>query len=180
METLAVLLIILFLALLASIFGINLVFRLLTERVPYVSSNAATIRLLLDNLKIPENAVFYDLGCGDGRILAAVKKRFPTVTTIGYERAWLPLVLGWLRFSKRGVELRNDDFFSADLRDATVVFCYLLPSMMARFSNVAKTMFKPGTQIVAHDFPLPGWTPIRVVRSEPHAKERTVLFFYQA
>lgn len=178
MGTLVVLFIILFLALLASIFGINLVFRLLTERVPYVPSNNTTIQLLSKQLALPPNAVFYDLGCGDGRVLAAVKERFPSVRAIGYERAWLPLVLGRLRFRRRGVELRNADFFSADLRDATVVFCYLLPSMMARFSNIVKTAFKPGTQIIAHDFPLPGWTPTKIVRSEPNTKERTTLYFY--
>lgn len=178
MGTLVVLFLILFLALIALLFGVNLIFRLLTERVPYVPSNTATIRLLLDHLELPENAVFYDLGCGDGRVLAAVKERFPSVRTIGYERVWLPLAFGWLQYHRRGVELRNADFFTADLRDANVVFCYLLPSVMERFAHGAKTKFQPGTQIIAHDFPLPGWTPQRMVRSEPPSKGKTTLYFY--
>lgn len=163
-----------------AILSVNLVFRLLTERVPFIPSNAETTRRLLENLELSDGAVFYDLGCGDGKILAAVKKRFPGATTIGYERAWLPLVLAWLKYRHLGIQLRNADFYHADLRDATVVFCYLLPPVMQRFADFAKTALKPGTQIIAHDFPLPGWTPTKTVRSKLGAKERTTLYFYRA
>lgn len=161
-----------------AILSVNLVFRLLMERVPFVPSNSETIRRLLENLELPDGAVFYDLGCGDGKVLAAVKKRFPNVTAIGYERAWLPLVLGWLKYWRFGVQLRNADFYHADLHDATVVFCYLLPPVMQRFADFAKTALKPGTQIIAHDFPLPGWTPTKIVRTDPGSKSKTTLYFY--
>jgi hypothetical protein len=37
----------------------------------------------------------------------------------------------------------------------------MLPEFMARLGPVLQKSLKPGTRIVAHDYPLPGWKPVQ-------------------
>ena len=47
-------------------------------------------RLDANNLEIKNNSVFYDLGCGDGRVLVAFAKKHPAVKMVGVDISFLP------------------------------------------------------------------------------------------
>ncbi|HYT89164.1 MAG TPA: 50S ribosomal protein L11 methyltransferase, partial [Gemmataceae bacterium] len=58
------------------------------------------------------------------------------------------------------VEIRQGDALKvADLARATVVVTYMLPEFMEKLRPVLRKHLKPGTRIVAHDYPVPGWEP---------------------
>ncbi|MEO7134015.1 MAG: class I SAM-dependent methyltransferase, partial [Vicinamibacterales bacterium] len=54
------------------------------------------------------------------------------------------------------------DLFEADLGKATVITLYVSPSMMKMLAPRLRAL-KPGTRIVSHQFPIPGWEPDRRV-----------------
>ena len=50
---------------------------------------------------------------------------------------------------------------TTDIREATVVTVYLLPSVMGKVAKKLRAELRPGTRIVVHDFPFPDWKPER-------------------
>jgi hypothetical protein len=56
----------------------------------------------------------------------------------------------------------SGDLFEADLGQATVITLYVSPNMMKMLAPRLRAL-KPGTRIVSHQFPIPGWEPDRRV-----------------
>ncbi|MCD4756151.1 class I SAM-dependent methyltransferase [bacterium] len=85
------------------------------------------LRPLAKKMKLKKGDVFADLGCGDGRVVFEVAKRYKDVKCIGYEISPIHLMLANLSktllypFTKR-VVIYPEDFTKADLRDITVVY----------------------------------------------------------
>lgn len=167
------------LALIALVFAINSLFRMVTDRVPYVPSSMWAARWLAENLELPANAVIYDLGCGDGRMLVALKKKFPTIRAIGYERSWWPLLLAWFRARPHGVELRAQSFYAADLSDADFVFCFLIDSVMPKLEKKLQAQLRPGICVASYGFTFPTWKPERIIPN-PNPKRKSGLYLYRA
>jgi SAM-dependent methyltransferase len=134
-----------------------------TCRLIYVPTEQVVVDKMLDMAKVTDKDVVYDLGCGDGRIVATAAKKFgakgvgvdidpprikdsnETIKTLGVEKL---------------VEIRQGDALKVkDLERATVVMLYMLPEFMAKLEPIAKKRLKPGTRIVAHDYAFPNWKP---------------------
>ena len=82
---------------------------------------------LVDKMNLKKGDVFADLGCGDGRIVFEVAKRYKDVQCIGYEIS--PILLMIANLSKlllypcsKRVHIYAEDFTKADLKDITVVY----------------------------------------------------------
>jgi predicted O-methyltransferase YrrM len=57
------------------------------------------------------------------------------------------------------VEFRLADLFESDLREATVVTLYLLPSLNVKLMPKLRKELRKGARIVSHDFDMGGWKP---------------------
>ena len=107
--------------------------------------------------------VVYDLGSGDGRIPIIAAQKYgargvgieidPTLV----ERAWR--IANEAEVANR-VSFIVGDLFEADLGNATVITLYVSPNMMKMLAPRLRAL-KPGTRIVSHQFPMPGWEPDR-------------------
>jgi hypothetical protein len=51
------------------------------------------------------------------------------------------------------------DLFTADIKEATVVALYLLPSLNLKLLPKLRAELKPGTPIVSHAFDMGDWKP---------------------
>jgi len=110
--------------------------------------------------------VVYDLGSGDGRIPIIAAQKYgargvgieidPTLV----ERAWR--IANEAEVANR-VSFIVGDLFEADLGQATVITLYVSPNMMKMLTPRLRAL-KPGTRIVSHQFPMPGWEPDRRIR----------------
>src|ERR1700685_2741180 len=80
--------------------------------------------------------VVYELGSGDGRLLLVCAMFQSEAKFIGIERNPILHVTALVRKRFSGnpsnVEFRWQNFFDADLRDATKIYAYLLDNTMAR------------------------------------------------
>src|SRR6185436_10090244 len=98
--------------------------------------------------------VVYDLGCGDGRIPITAAQKYgargigididPQRIAEANENAKAAGVTDKVRFL-------NQDLFTSDFKEATVVTLYLLPSLNEKLIPQLKAL-KPGTRIVSHAF----------------------------
>lgn len=131
---------------------------LLQERapdVPYVPTPPAIVDGMLKAAKVTRNDVVYDLGCGDGRIVIAAAKQFGA-RGVGVDID--PRRIDEARENARAagvtdlVTFRVQDLFSTDLREATVVALYLLPSLNTRLIPKLRADLRPGSRIVSNSF----------------------------
>jgi SAM-dependent methyltransferase len=135
-----------------------------TERRPdviFVPTRELVIEAMLNAAKVGPNDVVYDLGCGDGRIVVAAAKRGARAVGIDIDPERIKEANA--NAVKNGVtdrvQFRQEDLFEADIREATVVTLYLLPSLNVKLRPRLMDQLKPGTRIVSHDFDMGDWAP---------------------
>jgi SAM-dependent methyltransferase len=135
--------------------------------VPYVPTPEHVVAKMLDLANVTSNDIVYDLGCGDGRIVITAAKE------LGARGAGIDIDPDRIKqcelnainagVSNR-VRFELTSVFRADIAEASVVALYLLPWMNAQLRPRLLTELKPGTRIVAHQFPISGWSADRIVR----------------
>ena len=133
--------------------------------VVYVPTPQAVVDKMLQMAAIKPGDVVYDLGCGDGRVVVTAAKRYG-VKAAGFDidPARIKESLANVHTNKveHLVSIQQKDIFTLDLREATVVFLYLLPSLNVRLMPQLEKL-KPGSRIVSHDFDMRGAKPLQVV-----------------
>jgi SAM-dependent methyltransferase len=135
-----------------------------TKGALYVSTSRVRIAAFMDAVPMNSGQLLADLGCGDGRVLRHVRKRYG-VQAVGFEinpLAYLKVRVAC--FGVQGVKIRLQNFWRADLTGVDIVFCYLFPDVMKSLSAKLRSELKPGAVIVSCNFALPGLTPERVLR----------------
>ena len=131
--------------------------------VIYVPTPDEVVAKMLSIARVGPNDIVYDLGSGDGRIVIAAVRDFGARKGVGLEIDPQRLIEANenARLAKvtDRVQFRDDDFFTADLSEATVVTMYLLPMINARLYPKLRGL-KPGTRIVSHNYDIsPEWKP---------------------
>jgi len=133
--------------------------------VIYVPTPQAVVDKMLEMAEVKPGDVVYDLGCGDGRVVATAAKKYG-VKAIGFDIDPVRVKESIETVRSNKVEhlasIKEADVFTLDLREATVVFLYLLPSLNVRLMPQLEKL-KPGSRIVSHDFDMRGAKPAQVV-----------------
>ena len=135
--------------------------------VPYVPTREEIIDVILKALDLREGDVLYDLGCGDGRIPVEAAKKYPIKKAVCVEIRDDLIERARERVKEAGVENKVDiikgDFFKVPIKDATVIYMYLLTSVNEQLRPKLERELKIGTRIVTLDFQIPGWKPARTI-----------------
>lgn len=129
---------------------------------PYVPSSDERVRMMLRMSRLQPGERVVDLGSGDGRLVISAAAL--GATAIGYEvNPFLTLrarAIAWKAGLAKRVDFHNETFLRAPLGDYDVIFCYLLPSLMAKVEAKLERELKPGARVVVNAFPLPSWKPV--------------------
>lgn len=133
--------------------------------VIYVPTPPEVVRQMLLTAKVGPGDVVMDLGSGDGRIPIAAVKDFGATRGIGVELDHQRVLEARANAQAAGVAERvtflEQDLFTTDLSQATVIAMYLLPRINARLAPVLRAL-APGTRIVSHNYDMgPAWKPAR-------------------
>jgi len=135
-----------------------------TQGALFVSTSAIRIRAFLDAVPMKSGDLFVDLGCGDGRVLRAARKRYG-VRALGYEVNPLAYFMAVIKsLGMKGVKIKYKNFHRADIGRADVVFCYLFPDVMKEVADKLAGELPSESWVVSCNFPLPGWSPRKVIR----------------
>jgi ribosomal protein L11 methylase PrmA len=131
--------------------------------VIFVPTPPEVVAAMLKVAKVSKGDVVYDLGSGDGRIPIAAVKDFGAARATGIDIDPQRIKEATANLQKAGVGDRvrflNQDLFTTDLSEATVVTLYLLPSLNLKLLPKLKAELKPGTRIVSHAFDMGDWVP---------------------
>jgi SAM-dependent methyltransferase len=136
-----------------------------TADVVYVATPHDVVDRMLAIAKVTSNDVVYDLGCGDGRVVATAGRTYGCHGVgfdISPERvAESRKTLEEYKVQDR-VKIEQRDIFELDLGPANVITLYLLPRLNVRLIPQLERL-RPGSRIVSHDFDMKGVEPDRVV-----------------
>lgn len=131
------------------------------NRAPFIPSSRKAIRVTLNKIPLPPTGKIIDLGAGDGKFLRAAKRKYPELNVIGYEISPLALLVTNVKnfFSRTKVTVLKQDMFTADISQADMVFCFLLPKDLKRLEQKLQTELKPGSKVISNTFSFPHWQP---------------------
>ena len=130
--------------------------------VIYVPTRQSVVDAMLKVANVKPGDVVYDLGCGDGRIV--VSAALLGARGVGIDIDPKRVAEANENVKKHGVgdrvKILNQDLFTTDLSEATVVTLYLLPNLNLKLRPTLWKTLKPGTRIVSHDFSMgEDWKP---------------------
>jgi SAM-dependent methyltransferase len=116
----------------------------------------------LDLLDLKPGQVFFDLGCGDGRLLSLAAGR--GLKAVGYELNPFLFVYAWVTTRRHGrkVKVKWGNFWRADLSAADGVFVFLIDHFMKRLDKTM-TRYSKSHQIklVSNSFKIPSKKPLK-------------------
>ena len=125
---------------------------------------------------VQKGDVLYDLGSGDGRIPITAARRYGIKATgidIDPERIREANENAKKAGVANLVQFRQENLFTANFRDATVITLYLLPDLNVKLRPKLWNELKPGTRIVSHQFEMGAWKPEKRLESNG----RTIYFW---
>jgi hypothetical protein len=144
----------------------------------YAITPDAIVTEMLKLAGVGPNDFVIDLGSGDGRLVIAAVKDFGARRGLGVDINEKLVAYANASAAQDGIADRarfeRRDLFDTDVRNATVVTVYLFPAVMRRLRDKLWAELAPGTRVVSHDFPFPGWAAERVATYAAPDKNDTV------
>jgi predicted RNA methylase len=148
--------------------------------VIFVPTPQEVVDAMLKLAKVTKNDVIYDLGSGDGRIpITAAKTYGARGVGIDIDPQRIKEATENLKTAGVGdrVKFLNQDLFTTDISEATVVTLYLLPSLNVKLIPKLNKELKPGTRIVSHAFDMSADGTNRMPKETLNVNGRTVYFW---
>jgi predicted RNA methylase len=144
--------------------------------VIFVPTPQEVVDAMLKLAKVTKNDVIYDLGSGDGRIpITAARTYGARGVGIDIDPQRIKEATENLKAAGVGDRVRflNQDLFTTDISEATVVTLYLLPSLNLKLIPKLNKELKPGTRVVSHAFDMGTAKPLETI----NVNGRTVYFW---
>jgi Mycolic acid cyclopropane synthetase len=106
--------------------------------------------------------LLYDLGSGDGRVLIAAAKKY-RIKAVGFEVDPGLVKLAREKIKQENLEqlleVRHQDFMTADLSSASVVTLYLSHDGNQALKPMLLRQLQPGARIISYTFDMGDWPP---------------------
>jgi len=126
---------------------------------PYVPTNKKTLEKILAELKPKRNKLFFELGCGDGRVVkTAVEKYHLKGIGVDINPFWIFfLKLKSFIFKINNPRFFYQDMFKTNLSKADYIYCFLMPPLLKRLKTKFEKELKKNAIVISHGFSIPHW-----------------------
>ncbi len=134
--------------------------------VIFVPTPAEVVKGMLELAKVTKDDLVYDLGCGDGGIVVAAARDYGArAVGVDIDPVRIKEANENVEKNKVGdkVKIVQADLFQFDLKPATVVTLYLLPSLNVKLRPILWRDLKVGTRIVSNSFDMGDWKPDQTI-----------------
>ena len=147
---------------------------------PYNPTHLDCVSKALTLLEVDSGDVFYDLGCGDGRLVVYAVKNYGC-RGIGVEYDGKLVERGRDGIASMGAyrelaSIVHDDVQNVAFGDATKIFVYLVPAGMKALAPRLTEFLRRGGRCVTYVFSIPGLAPV----STDLYKGSTKIYLYTA
>jgi 16S rRNA A1518/A1519 N6-dimethyltransferase RsmA/KsgA/DIM1 with predicted DNA glycosylase/AP lyase activity len=149
---------------------------------PYYPTPQSIVAAMLDLADLRPGEKMFDLGSGDGRIVIMAAQRYRADAT-GVELDDDLATQSAQKIRQLGLQAKariiHGDMLKQDYSSANVITVYLLPESNLKVRPVLDPQLKKGTRIVAHDFEIGGWIPVKTVAIADDGEGRShMLYLY--
>jgi SAM-dependent methyltransferase len=152
------------------------------DLAPFVPTPMVIVERMLELAEVKPGDILYDLGCGDGRIVATAAKVYG-IHCVGVEIDRRRMAEARARIREAGVEklvtLRQEDAKTVDLSAANIVTLYLTSHGNLKLWAHLGRELPQGARVVSRDFQMPGWTLERAVKVNAPGAPATTLFLWR-
>ncbi|MGE5305210.1 MAG: SAM-dependent methyltransferase, partial [Alphaproteobacteria bacterium] len=149
---------------------------------PFDPTPQEVVERMLELARIQKADVVYDLGAGDGRVVITAAKKYG-VKAVGYETDAGLAKLARENVRKEGVEklveIREQDFMTANLGPATVVTLYLSQDGNLVVRSKLLRELRPDARVVSYTFDMGDWHPQIVESYRDAGGDRHMLYLWQ-
>lgn len=130
---------------------------------PFVPSRPGICRRMVEFADIRPGMKVYDLGCGDGRFLLLAAEK--GAEAVGVELDPVVWFYAWIRARRSPyaarIRVRWGSLWWTSVREADVVFVYLMPYWMGKLERMLRAQLKPGAVVVSNTFGLGDAKPFK-------------------
>jgi len=146
---------------------------------PWVPTRKKDLPRILKLADLQADEIFYDLGCGDGKVVAYLAKN-TKAKTIGIELAfpfYLVCKMRQLFYRNKNLKIKFKNLLKKNLSNANVVYLFARsPETLNKgFKQKLEHELKPGARVISYAFPFPGWIPTIV--SKPNKNDITIYLY---
>jgi len=149
------------------------------NRVPLYLTNQKTSVKLVSLLPKQAGLKVADLGSGLAGTLREMAAKRPNQQFVGFETAPLPFLISWIltKFSgQKNVTIRFKSFWSVDLGEFDVLYCFLSPIPMEKLFDKAASELTEGSLFISNSFTVPGHKPNRTVSVRDGRKTKLLIW----
>lgn len=155
---------------------------------PFNPTPPCAIGQALDALDVRAGDVFYDLGCGDGRVLLQAAQRGAACVGVEYDaelaaRARAAAAAAGVACCDASspqpgaIAVVHGDACSCDLTPADKIFLYLVPAGLQHMRAALDAALERGVPIASYTFSLPGVEPFSTLTAPTRAPECKVRLY---
>jgi len=148
---------------------------------PFVPCQKKELPRIFEVIALKDNEVFYDLGCGDGRVVFYAAQHFP-IKAIGIEMSFLFFLYCWIKriflADKRNIIFKLRNLFYEDLSKADAIYVYGMPKVLEeKLRYKLEKELKKGARVIAYGFPIKGLEPESIC--QPDEKHQKPIHLYR-
>ena len=145
---------------------------------PMPSSNEAYLAMMQLADETGSGTII-DLGSGWGNFVIGIAREYPHRKVVGYELSYLPWLIS--TFLKKAYGLKNltlyrQNFYQADLSEASVLVCYLFPEAMIKISSKLQLEQTNIQFLISNNFALPKPQPLKTIQLKDFYKSPVYLY----
>src|ERR1700744_5655105 len=149
---------------------------------PYYPTPETIVDRMLELGGLKAGEKMFDLGSGDGRIVIMAARKYHADAT-GIELDSDLVQQSSAKLKQLGLQktarIIHGDILKQNYSSANLVTVYLLPESNIKVQPVLDATLKKGTRVVAHDFEIGGWTPVKTVTIADDGEGRShMLYLY--
>lgn len=148
---------------------------------PYYPTPETIVDRMLELGGLKAGEKMFDLGSGDGRIVIMAASKY-RANAVGVELDHDLVQSSAAKIRQLGLKnasIVEGDMLKQDYSSADVITVYLLPESNIKMRPILDAQLKKGTRVVAHDFSIGGWTPVRTVTIADDGEGRShTLYLY--
>jgi hypothetical protein len=149
---------------------------------PYYPTPETIVERMLDFGQLKAGEKMFDLGSGDGRIVIMAARKYHADAT-GVELDNDLVIESSNKIKQLGLQktahIIYGDILKQNYSSADLLTIYLLPESNLQVRPILDAQLKKGTRVVAHDFEVGGWTPVKTETIPDDGEGRShTLFLY--